>query len=299
MAAMSWLWIVFTISAAAAQTARSAMQRELTATLGTVGATHVRFLFGFPFVLLFLTVIVWTTGSGLPNPTPVFWIWTAAGALLQIAATALMLATMEKRSFVISIAYIKTEPVFVAAFGLAFLKDPLTLGMAVAIAFAVAGVLLISVKPKTALGGIRPAVLGLSAGACFAASSVAYRGGILALHGPNYVTAATFTLAAGVVMQTVLLTAWLAARDRPVLTGIARQWKQSLFAGFMGAVASNFWFLAFALASAASVRTLGLVEVLFAQGVSHIVFKQRTTLQEIAGVVLLVGGAILLIYAHR
>ena len=29
------------------------MQRELTASLGTVGATHVRFLFGFPFALVF------------------------------------------------------------------------------------------------------------------------------------------------------------------------------------------------------------------------------------------------------
>ena len=45
------LWAVFTLIAAAAQTARNAMQRELTATLGTVGATHVRFLFGFPFAL--------------------------------------------------------------------------------------------------------------------------------------------------------------------------------------------------------------------------------------------------------
>ncbi|HKS86532.1 MAG TPA: EamA/RhaT family transporter, partial [Pseudolabrys sp.] len=43
------LWTIFTLIAAAAQTARNAMQRELTSTLGTVGATHVRFLFGFPF----------------------------------------------------------------------------------------------------------------------------------------------------------------------------------------------------------------------------------------------------------
>src|SRR5438477_1075787 len=48
------LWAVFTVLAAAGQTARNAMQRELTATLGTAGATHVRFLFGFPFALLFL-----------------------------------------------------------------------------------------------------------------------------------------------------------------------------------------------------------------------------------------------------
>ena len=49
---------------------------------------------------------------------------------------------------------------------------------------------------------------------------------------------------------------------------IAAQWRPSLFAGFMGAFASQFWFLAFALATAASVRTLALVEVLFAQAIS-------------------------------
>jgi uncharacterized membrane protein len=50
-----------------------------------------------------------------------------------------------------------------------------------------------------------------------------------------------------------------------VLFAILRAWKRSLFAGFAGAVASQFWFLAFALSSAANVRTLALIEVLFAQ----------------------------------
>ena len=50
----SWLWAVFTLIAAAAQTVRNATQRELTATLGTVGATHVRFLFGLAVRVLFL-----------------------------------------------------------------------------------------------------------------------------------------------------------------------------------------------------------------------------------------------------
>ena len=43
-----WLWAVLTVIAAAAQTVRNAAQRELTQQLGTVGATHVRFLFGQP-----------------------------------------------------------------------------------------------------------------------------------------------------------------------------------------------------------------------------------------------------------
>ena len=75
------LWAVFTLIAAAAQTARNAMQRELTATLGTVGATHVRFLFGFPFALVFLAGVMVVTGEALPHPPPVFWPWVLAGAL--------------------------------------------------------------------------------------------------------------------------------------------------------------------------------------------------------------------------
>ena len=107
--AASLLWVAFTLLAAAGQTARNAMQRELTATLGTVGATHVRFLFGFPFALVFLAGVLMATGVPLPQPPPVFWPWVMLGAGAQIAATALMLATMSDRSFVVTIAYIKTE----------------------------------------------------------------------------------------------------------------------------------------------------------------------------------------------
>ena len=66
----------------------------------------------------------------------------------------------------------------------------------------------------------------------------------------------------------------------------------------MGALASQFWFLAFALATAASVRTLALVEVLFAQAISTFVFGQRTTAREAVGMVLVVVGVALLIWAH-
>ena len=64
----SWLWIVFTLVAAAAQTLRNATQRQLTAALGTAGATQVRFLFGVPFGLLFLLAALLATGAPLPHP---------------------------------------------------------------------------------------------------------------------------------------------------------------------------------------------------------------------------------------
>jgi drug/metabolite transporter (DMT)-like permease len=296
--ASPWLWAVFTVIAAAAQTVRNATQRELTGKLGTVGATHVRFLFGLPFACLFLLGVVAVSGAALPHPGLVFWPWVLTGALLQIAATALMLAAMGERSFVVAIAYIKTEPVQVALFGLVFLGDHVTATMALAILLATSGVVVMSLKPGAMRGDMVPTALGLSAGACFALSAIGYRGAILSLHDPNFVMAATFTVTIGLAIQTALLTGWLMLRDRAVLNAIFRAWRPSLFAGFMGALASQFWFLGFATATAASVRTLALVEVLFAQAISRFVFKQPVSAREGAGIVLIVLGVALLVWAY-
>jgi len=293
-----WLWAVFTVLAAAAQTARNAMQRELTGSLGTVGATHVRFLFGFPFALLALGVVQLITDHPLPRPGLVFWPWVLLGALTQIFATGLMLAAMGERSFVVTIAYTKTEPVQVALFGIVFLSERVTPALALAIMIATGGVMLMSWKPGAAsASGVRPALLGITSGALFALSAIGYRGAIRSLEDTSFFMASSFTLAIALVFQAVLLSLYLAVRERTVLMAIARAWRPSLFAGFMGALASEFWFLGFALASAASVRTLALIEVLFAQGVSLFVFGQLPSLREVAGIVLVVLGVALLLWS--
>ena len=299
MITAGWLWVVFTLLAAAGQSARNAMQRELTAALGTVGATHVRFLFGFPFALIFLAIVLIATGAALPMPGLAFVPWILLGALSQICSTALMLAAMNDRSFVVTIAYTKTEVIQAAVFGLLFLGDPLTVPTLIAILIATAGVWLMSFKGNMPVqGGLRPTLLGLFSGAMLALSVTGYRGAILSLGMPDFVLAATFTLAVGLVLQSALLTLYLALRDRAVLIAIARAWRPSLFAGFMGATASEFWFLAFALTSAANVRTLGLAEVLFAQAISYFIFKQATTRREALGMLMIVVGVALLIWVH-
>src|ERR1700738_203357 len=218
----SWLWIVFTGLAAAGQTVRNAMQRELTASLGTVGATHVRFLFGFPFALLFLAAVMAVTGAVWPRPDLSYIPWLLAGSLFQIGATALMLAAMGERSFVVTIAYIKTEPIQVAVFGLVFLGDMLTWPMMTAIIVATAGVVIMSTKKGGMVGGIRPTLIGLASGGMFALSAIGFRGAILSLELPSFVMAATFTLAVGIAMQAVLLSLYLALRSPGVLFAIAR-----------------------------------------------------------------------------
>jgi drug/metabolite transporter (DMT)-like permease len=301
---MNPLWIVFTVIAAAAQTARNAIQRDLTAGLGAGGAAHIRFLFGFPFAVLFLLGVMAARHAPLPAVTPVFGLWILLGAITQIGATLLMLMTMEERSFVISIAYLKTEPVIVALLGLIFLGDRLTFPMAAAILIATIGVVLISLRSGTPRAGdarwsgLRPAMLGLGSGALFAFSAIGFRGAILSLHMPDFPMAATFSLAIGLFVQAGLLLVYLGLRRPQTLCAMARLWRPSLLAGFIGAIASEFWFLAFALATAASVRTLGLVDVLFAQALTHLVFKQKTTRREIIGIAVLVAGALLLVWAQ-
>ena len=297
MSDSGWLWVLFTVVAAAAQTVRNATQRELTARLGTVGATHVRFLFGFPFALIFLAVVLIATGSGLPRPPLAFWPWVIDGALAQVAATGLMLAAMNDRSFVVVYAYIKTEPVQVALFGLVLLGDVVTPPMAVAILIATTGVVVMALRPGIS-GDLRATLLGLLSGAMFGLSAIGFRGAILSLDLPSYVMAATCTMAVGLLLQSVLLTLYLWLRDPAVLASILRAWQPSLLAGLLGALASQFWFLAFALATAASVRTLALVEVLFAQAISRFVFKQATTAREALGIVLIVIGVALLLGTH-
>jgi drug/metabolite transporter (DMT)-like permease len=296
--ATPWLWAVFTVVAAFAQTIRNAMQRELTAGLGTVGATQVRFLFGFPFALVFMAILLAATGAPLPHPGLSFWHWVVAGALTQIAATGLMLAAMGERSFVVTIAYIKTEPIQVAIFGFLFLHDTVTWPMAAAIVLATVGVIVTSTKPGGMVGGIKPTLLGLASGGAFALAAIGFRGAILSLGLADYVMAATFTLVVGLAIQSVALSLYLSLLRPAVMFALLRAWKPSLFAGFMGALASQFWFLAFALATAASVRTLALIEVLFAHLVARYGFRQRTSAREAIGMMLVVAGVALLILAY-
>ena len=294
-----WLWAVFTLIAAASQTARNAMQRELTATLGTAGATHVRFLFGFPFALASLAVLTIVTGASLPRPGFAFMLWVIAGAGTQVLATALMLAAMGERSFVVTVAYIKTEPVQVALFGLIFLGDVLSGGSVAAILIATTGVIVMSLKPGGApADSWRPTLLGLAAGAMFALSAVGYRGAILNLGLADFVMAATFTLVVGLILQAAALSLYLLWREPRVMRAIVAAWRPSMLAGFLGALASQFWFLAFAIATAASVRTLALVEVLFAQAISRFIFGQPTSAREGIGIVLVVIGVAVLIWSH-
>jgi drug/metabolite transporter (DMT)-like permease len=299
MLSLASLWIPFTVIAALGQVARNAMQRQLSGPLGTWGATNIRFLFGFPFSLVFFALVLAGSGDPLPAPSGGFWPWLLLGALTQILGTGLMLLAMNERSFVVTTAYLKTEAIQTAIFGFVFLGDHLTAARVIAILVATLGVVITALRPggKSDFAELRPTIIGLVAAAAFALSAVGYRGAIITVPGVSFVTAASFTLVLGLFVQTVVLTFYLLWRAPDVLRKIFGMWRPSLLAGFMGAFASQFWFLAFALTAAANVRTLALVEVLFAQAVAHYSFKQPVEAREVLGIVLIVSGVALLVAA--
>ena len=297
MTAPGWLWIALTLGAATAQTFRNAAQRHLITTLGTLGATLVRFLYGLPFTLVWLAGVAAVGGFGWPAINAAFVGWVALAAVTQLVAAALLLQVMHERNFALGVAYSKTDVMLVALFAFVMLGETVAPAVALAIGVGTAGVLLLSpADPQRPFAALitgwttRSALLGLGCGANFAFSGVCIRAASFALPETHFALTAAIILAGAQFLQTVLLGGWLAARAPQTLSAIGREWRPSLFAGCMGATASVGWFTAVAIEPIAHVRTLGLVELLFGCVVSRRFFREKLSAREIAGMALLAGA---------
>lgn len=300
----SWLWIPLTVFAAGAQTVRNTAQRHLTAELGTLGATLVRFLYGMPVLAVWLCLVLAIGGFPQPALTWAFGGWVVVAALSQMAGTALLLRAMEERSFAIGLVYSKSEVIQVALFSVLFLGETISALALAAIVVATLGVVMLTPRPPAADGTRRSwadpaAFYGLASGSAFAISVVGYRGANLALQTGSPFLAAAETLFWSQFLQAVLLTAWLLARKPTIVLAALRQWRVSIFAGVAGASASLANVTALALAPASQVRTLILIEVVFSYFVSRRIFRESMNRREFAGIVLVMMGVVLIVSNAR
>ncbi|MDP3136290.1 MAG: DMT family transporter [Burkholderiaceae bacterium] len=296
----SWAWIPVVICAAAAQTARNASQRSLIATVGTLAATLSRFLYGLPFAMLWL-LFVWKFAapqSHGPVFTLRYFAWLSFGALSQLAATGLLMLAMKERNFLVGTTLTKTEVLQVALFGAVFLHEvPGWISM-LAIFVATVGVLMLSApRAMVSLRGLwtdRTVWYGLASGAGFAMAAVGYRGASLEQAGMSFWLIGAWGVLLAQALQSSLVVGYLLLREPTRLIAIARAWKVSLVAGSTGALASFGWFTAVAMHSAAEVRTLALVEVLFSYLVSHRLMGERLALREKLGLGLMMLGLVVI-----
>nr|WP_253261736.1 EamA/RhaT family transporter [Ramlibacter montanisoli] len=301
MSTAAWLWVPIVLWAALAQTARNAAQRSLVAQAGTLGATLARFLYGIPFAAAWVLLLhrLPATAADIPAFTSGYFGWLLLGALGQLAATAFLLAAMKQRNFVVGVAYSKTDALQVALFGSLFLRELPGAVTMVAIALATAGVIMLSLPQKgAALKGRAwtsgAAWYGLASGAGFALSAVGYRGAALQVPDSSAWLAGAWGVLLAQSIQTVLLGGWLAWRAPEALRATVTAWRISTVAGGMGAMASIGWFTAFALTTAANVRTLGMVEVVFSYLVSRRLLREKLAPVEQGGLALVVAGLLAL-----
>ena len=298
------LWVGIAVGAAFFQNLRSALQKHLKGSLGTSGSTFSRFLFAFPFAALYVCVLHAVFGHPIPASNAAFAAYATVGGLAQIGATALLVHLFSLRNFVVGAAYSKTEPVQTAVFGLVVLGDTVSPAGAVAIMVSLCGVVAISaarvsLTMRSVLGGLfgRPALIGMAAGAGFGASAVCYRAASLSLGAEGFLMPAAWTLLCVLGFQSLAMASYLRWAEPGRITATVAAWRITGLVGVSGMVTSVGWFTAMTLQNAAYVRAVGQVELVFTFLASVIFFRERSNLVEIAGIVLIVAGILLLLLA--
>lgn len=292
------LWVWSTLMAAAFQTVRFMLQKHLAnATLSAAGATFARFFYALPFVWVGLLLYAQATEAALPAMGAAFWGFGLLGAVTQILATVCVVLLFKERNFAVGMTFKKTETIQTVLVGWVILGEGVTaLGFA-AIALGILGVLLLSGDAGLRALGLwnRAAGLGIASGILFAFSAVSYRGASLALLAGDPLLRAGVTLTAVVVMQTVIMTAWLALREPGQIAAVWRARRVAVWIGLTSMAGSLCWFIAFTLQNAAYVNALGQVELILSLAASTLFFREKINAREVLGITVLMVSIVTLV----
>ncbi|WP_300029052.1 DMT family transporter [uncultured Roseobacter sp.] len=295
------LWVIAAIAAAGFQTLRFMLQKVLsTALLSPTGATFARFFYSAPLIALGIACYLVATGQPLPAQNATFWAFVLAGGVAQITATVFVVTLFKSRSFAVGVTLMKTEVILSVIIGLVLLGEGVSLPAFGAIALGLVGVLLLSTPPQVRGLGLaemlnRGVALGLGSGVLFAVSAVSYRGASLELDAADPVVRAGVTLAAVTGSQMLGMALWLWVRDRPQIGAVWRARRVAAWIGIMSMGGSFGWFLAFTLQTAAYVKAVGQVELIFSLLASVLFFGERSTARELAGMAVLVVSILTLV----
>ncbi len=290
-------WIFWALLAASMQSVRTAGQKYLTGHISALGATLVRYLFGLPFVALYLGWLVYRGDPFLPELNSTFYVCAVIAGLLQIGATILLIRLFSLRNFAVGSNYIRGEILFTALIGTLVFGEMISVPGWIAILISFSGLLVISLGHTGKLSSLwnRSAAYGLGAGLAFSLTSLLIRKASLSIGINDPMLSAAITLTFMVTMQTMITLPWVVLKDSKELGVIFHHWRPSLFVGITSIIGSAGWFTAFTLEKAAYVKTLGQVEFITTLFIAVLYFKERPTRSEITGMLLIVSGVILLL----
>ena len=285
------------------QNLRSALQKHLKGSLSTSGATFCRFVYAAPLAPRLRGPARPGIRLRVARTEPAFRALRDAGRPdARSARPPLLVYLFSLRNFAVGTTYSKTETVQTAIFGLVILGEPVSSTAAFAIVLSLVGVMSISAaKSHLTLRNLllgwtgRAAFIGMLSGTFFGLSAVAYRAAALSLGGDGFLMQAAFTLACVVVFQTAVMAAWIRVREPGELTRVIRGWRVASLVGVSGMIGSVGWFTAMTIENAAYVRAVGQVELVFTFIASYFFFRERSTAPEVAGILLIVSGIVILL----
>jgi len=296
------LWIPITIAAAFFQNLRSAVQRHLKSELTDLGAASVRFLYALPFSFLWLALLVVGFEMSTPAVNPAFVGWVVSGSITQIIFTFLLMWLFSLSNFTVGTALSKTEVVQVILLEALLLHESISGRALIAILIAFIGIMVmtlgksrISFSKLLASLGQKITLVGLACGLTLGLSSVLFRGAVLSLDEGGLLIRSAYTLAVAITIQSLIVLGWLRLFQPGQITLALAHWRICIGVGFAGWAASICWFAAFTLTHAAYVRALGQIELIFTFLVSVLVFREKVSRIEIAGVLLLSIAIIILV----
>lgn len=303
---LAWVWIPLTIFAALMQAVRTAAQKTLNQKLSNMGTTYVRSLFGMPILLAFLGVALVYTGHGVPDFSFAFLWHTAAAALTQVLATALLIYMFKLKNFAVGTMLTKTDLIMTALIGTALFSEHISPTGWIAIVVVVCGVILmLAGKLGTAafrasgetISGLmlgHPTKVALLCAFMFSLSYLFLREATLDLGTQHhFLWRAGWTVVVATGLQTVCLGLWLAVKEPPVFRQMWAARGIASFIGITSGLGSIGWYSAFALQNASYVRAVGQIEAVFMLAISWLYFREKITALELLGIAVTIGGVLM------
>ena len=305
---MEYIWIIAAIFAAACQTARSAFQKNMITRLGDYGAAYIRFCYALPFTSIIWFVWVNIPGNSIPTLSFYSIVLCFLGSIFQVLFTYVLMKVFSHKSFAAGIAFSKTEVILIAFLEVIILNVVFSFPLIIGITLGVLSVLFLSYarKAKSILETIKlllnsvsslGTLIGLLSGLLLAASVVTFRMSIISIDGP-LLDRSLFISFIAIIFQTILVGFYLLLFKKDQLFAVIKFWRPSLPAGLCGTGATFGWFVAFGLTTAAEVRAVGQIELIFSILISIIFFREKIRKTELFGIILL-GISILIIIFQK
>lgn len=290
------LWIPFTLMAAFMQAWRNAFQNQLSKEVSTAGVTLSRFIYAPPVAAMYLALLYLFEPAATPRMSFTFVGFVLSAALSQILATALMVVLFRKRNYAIGVGLVKSEAVIAAILGALFFGAALNATAWMGVIIGALAFWLMTNPKSLKAASLDTLLTGLGSGLAFALTTLWVREASLVL-GLPFPHGAAWVLLLVLMTQATVLGGWVAWREPDTLKALLARPAQVLRISVLSCLGSLGWFTAMSLETVALVKTLGQVEVLFTLLISARWFKEQLSLRDLAGLALIVVGAVCVVLA--